>query len=45
MQKLLLILLIPAIIVGCASSRIFMNADIPKDTEVNIEISTKKKTD
>ena len=44
-MKKLFILVFPVLLIGCSSSKIFMNADIPKDTEVSIEITTKKKTD
>ena len=33
-------ILLPLILTGCGSSRIMLNADIPQDTEISIEITT-----
>ena len=33
-------ILLPLILIGCGSSRIMLNADIPQDTEISIEITT-----
>jgi|TARA_R100000664_G_C2634362_1_gene62390 uncharacterized protein YcfL len=39
-MKNLLLVLIPLVLIGCGSSRIMLNADIPQDTEISIEITT-----
>jgi|TARA_B100001540_G_scaffold284030_1_gene276004 uncharacterized protein YcfL len=39
-MKNFLLVLIPFVLIGCGSSRIMLNADIPTDTEIKIEIST-----
>lgn len=39
-MKNLLLVLIPFVLIGCGSSRIMLNADIPQDTEISIEITT-----
>jgi len=39
-MKNLIVLLLPLLLMACGSSRIMLNADIPHDTEITIEIQT-----
>jgi len=44
-MKNLTILILPLFLMACGSSRIMLNADIPQDTEITIEISTDNTTE
>tara|TARA_R100000329_G_scaffold146976_1_gene134061 strand:- start:705 stop:839 length:135 start_codon:yes stop_codon:yes gene_type:complete len=44
-MKNLTILILPLLLMACGSSRIMLNADIPQDTEITIEISTDNTTE
>ena len=41
-MKNLTILLLPLLLMACGSSRIMLNADIPQNTEIKIQIETDK---
>ncbi len=44
-MKNLMILILPLFLMACGSSRIMLNADIPQDTEIKIQIETDQKSE
>lgn len=45
MKNYIIICSLSFLLISCSSSRIFINADVPKGQEIEIEISTKKSTE
>jgi hypothetical protein len=45
MKNYFIILSLSFLLISCSSSRIFINADVPKGQEIEIDISTKKSAD
>jgi hypothetical protein len=42
MKNLIIMVTISVFLISCSSSRIFLNADVPKGQDIDINISTKK---
>ena len=44
-MKYLIVIALPLFLIACGSSRIMLNADIPQDTEIKIQIETDQKSE
>ena len=44
-MKYLIVIALPIFLMACGSSRIMINADIPQDTEIKIQIETDQKSE
>tara|TARA_B100001250_G_scaffold414315_1_gene451897 strand:- start:2285 stop:2419 length:135 start_codon:yes stop_codon:yes gene_type:complete len=44
-MKYLIVIALPIFLMACGSSRIMLNADIPQDTEIKIQIETDQKSE
>ena len=44
-MKYLIVIALPIFLMACGSSRIMLNADIPQDTEIKIQIETAQKSE